>query len=54
VGFPTQKTKEPKKHTVMYATVKNAIDVITEGKEFSYKMFSVVNQKNGRNFQRVV
>lgn len=38
----------------MYATVKNAIDVITKGKEFSYKMFSVVNQKNGRHFQRVV
>jgi hypothetical protein len=38
----------------MNATVKNAIDVITEGKEFSYKMFSVVNQKNGRHFQRVV
>jgi len=38
----------------MYATVKNAIDVITEVKEFSYKMFSVVNQKNSRHFQRDV
>jgi len=54
VGFSTQKAKEPKKHKVIFVTVKNAIDVITEEKEFSYKMFSVVNQKNRRHFQRVV
>jgi len=54
VGFPIQKAKEPKKHKVMYLTVKKAIDVITEEKEFAYKMFSVVNQKNGRHFQGVL
>jgi hypothetical protein len=35
----------------MCVTVRNFIDVMTEGKEFSQKVFSVGNHKSGRHFQ---